>query len=108
VMYTPHARVHHRVEAFRVRKSYFRRWRFQGSRRQAQLEDVPAGRRVGGVPPYLILQLFRAALRSVVAYLLRPSDEAFRQEITMWHFIGLIAGVRDRYTHTKHNESGNA
>ncbi len=96
VMYLPAARVHHVVEAFRVEKRYFRRWRFEDSRRAGRSEDIPAGRRVLGVPPYLIAHLLRSVWRTLVSHLTRPADEAFRQEMIIWHFLGLIAGLRER------------
>jgi glycosyltransferase involved in cell wall biosynthesis len=96
VLYAPHARVRHKVEAFRVRKRYFRRWRFQASRSLAR-RSAPAGeRRVAGVPLYLFRQLVNAALKTMRYAVSRPADETFRQEIIVWHFLGLIAGARDR------------
>jgi glycosyltransferase involved in cell wall biosynthesis len=96
VVYLPQARVRHKVEAFRVTKGYFRRWRFQASRGLAQRSPVAGARRLAGVPLYLFTQLASAAMKTLRYRILRPADEAFRQEIIVWHFLGLIAGSRDR------------
>lgn len=93
VMYFPAARVRHKVEAFRLTKRYFRRWRYQCSRNEAAA--LPAGgRRIAGVPLYLLPQLLRAAAKSLAMQLRGPADEAFRQEMIVWHFLGLIRGSR--------------
>lgn len=36
ICYLPKVKVHHYIEAFRMHKSYFRRWRFQASRNLAE------------------------------------------------------------------------
>ncbi len=92
VMYFPDARVQHKVEAFRLTKPYFRRWRFQCSRNEAA--SLPAsGRRIGGVPLYLLSQLMRAVWKSIVMRAMAPADAAFRQEMIVWHFLGLVSGA---------------
>ncbi len=92
VMYFPQARVHHKVEAFRTRKRYFRRWRFQGSRNLASRGGIRGSARLNGVPLYIFGQLGRSVARALRYRISRPADEAFRQEMIVWHFLGLIAG----------------
>ena len=93
VMFFGNARVHHRIEAFRVTKRYFRRWRYQTSRNLGETVGVPGARRVAGVPLYLFPQLLRAFGRAVSARLKGPQDEAFFRELLVWHFLGLIMGL---------------
>ncbi len=89
------SRVHHKVEAFRVEKTYFRRWRYQTSRNLALVKGMPGERRIGGIPPYLFPQLLRAIGRWCVAKLFCPADEAFNREIIICHFLGTIKGLRE-------------
>lgn len=96
VLYVPQARVRHKVEAFRLHKRYFRRWRYDCSRAEAVHWPAPGGRHWQGVPLYLFGQLLRAALKTLRLHLTRPADEAFRQEMIVWHFLGLIRGLRER------------
>lgn len=96
VHYIPAARVRHKVEAFRTTKAYLRRWRYDCSRNEGKTLGVAGSRHLFGVPPYLLAQLLRSVFRSAVARLTRPADEAFRQEMIVWHFLGLIRGVRER------------
>lgn len=87
------ARVHHKVEAFRLTKGYFRRWRYQTSRNIAMSKQIPGTRRICNVPLYLIPQLFRAVYRVAYGYLTVPADEAFNREMVVCHFIGTLQGL---------------
>jgi glycosyltransferase involved in cell wall biosynthesis len=98
VMYFPQAKVRHKVEAFRLTKRYFRRWRHQCSLNEAASWPQATGRQLRGVPLYLFPQLARAVWRSLAMRLTRPPDEAFRQEMIVWHFLGLMRGLSRRAT----------
>ena len=50
-------------------------------------------RRVFGVPLYLITQMVRAIIKSSIYLITMPQDIAFRQEMIVWHFWGLIVGI---------------
>lgn len=96
VMYFPQAVVRHKVEAFRLSKRYFRRWRLQCSRNEAHQWPLVADRQLAGVPLYLFAQLVRAMWRAFTMRLTCPADEAFRQEMIVWHFFGLLRGLSER------------
>jgi GT2 family glycosyltransferase len=87
------SRVHHKVEAFRLTKRYFRRWRFQTSRNIAQSRGVAGDRRLLNIPLYLFPQLLRAIVRMLWGHLTQSRDEAFHREIIVFHFLGLIQGL---------------
>lgn len=93
VYYFPDIKVTHKVEAFRIKKNYFRRWRFQCSKNIAVTSEFEGARRFFGVPLYLIRQTARAIIKSVYYLIAKPQDTAFRQEMIVWHFLGLIAGI---------------
>ena len=93
VMFLGGSRVHHKVEAFRTTKRYFRRWRFQTSRNIAQSRGMAGGRRLFNVPLYVYPQLLRAVGRMVWSHLTLPADEAFNREIVVFHFLGLMQGL---------------
>lgn len=94
IVYFPEARVRHKVEAFRLSKRYFRRWRYQCSRNEAATLEIPQGRSVFGVPVYILRQLAASAWKTLVMKLREPADVAFRQEMIVWHFLGLVEGLR--------------
>lgn len=95
VVYAPALRVQHKVEAFRLRKAYFRRWRYDASRGEALRSPIP-GRTAFGIPRFLFGQLLRAVLRTLHLHASAPPDVAFRQEMIVWHFLGLMTGNRAR------------
>lgn len=87
------ARVHHKVEAFRLTKRYFRRWRLQTSRNIAMSKGFPGTRRICNVPLYLFPQFLRAVLRVISGHLSTPKDEAFNREMVVCHFLGTFQGL---------------
>ena len=92
-MFFGDARVHHAVEAFRLTKRYFRRWRYQTSRNLAESRGLVGTRRIFGIPLYVFPQLMRAIARALLSSLRDPADKAFQSEIIVWHFLGTIAGL---------------
>ncbi len=87
------SRVHHKVEAFRLTKGYFRRWRFQTSRNIAQSRGLTGERRLFNIPLYVFPQFLRAIARMLWGYVTQPRDEAFNREIIVCHFLGLMQGL---------------
>lgn len=90
------ARVHHKVEAFRLTKRYLRRWRYQSSRNIALSRGLAGERRLLGVPLFVIPQTLRAAWRVLTGHLTSTPDEAFNREMVLCHFCGLIEGLYRR------------
>lgn len=93
VVFLGHSRVHHKVEAFRLTKRYFRRWRLHNSRNQAAHVGVPGSRRLFNIPLYLFPQFLRAVGRAVAGRLTASSEEAFNREIVVCHFLGMFQGL---------------
>lgn len=87
------ARVHHKVEAFRMTKTYLRRWRRQTSQNLAIHRGVPGKRRIFNIPLYLFPQFIRATLRLVAAKFVAPAAESFHRELIICHFIGTFHGL---------------
>jgi glucosyl-dolichyl phosphate glucuronosyltransferase len=93
VYYFPNIKVVHKVEAFRTKKNYFRRWRFQCSKNIALTSTFESSRKFLGIPFYLINQTSKAIIKSCFYLVTKSQDIAFRQEMIVWHFFGLIAGI---------------
>lgn len=93
VVFLGKSRVHHKVEAFRLTKAYFRRWRRQTSRNLALSRGVPGERRLFNIPVYMFPQFLRALARAAVGRLTQPSDEAFNRDMIVSHFIGTFEGL---------------
>ncbi|MDO8953190.1 MAG: glycosyltransferase [Draconibacterium sp.] len=93
VVFLGQSRVHHKVERFRLSKSYFRRWRFQTSSNIAQSIEISGDRRIFNIPLYLFPQLLRSIARMLWCHLTQPADEAFYREMIVCHFLGLMRGL---------------
>jgi glycosyltransferase involved in cell wall biosynthesis len=87
------ARVHHKVEAFRMTKTYLRRWRRQTSQNLAISRGMPGERRVFNIPLYLFPQFARAIFRMLAARIRGPADESFNCELIVCHFVGTFQGL---------------
>lgn len=93
VVFLGQSRVHHKVEAFRCTKRYFRRWRYQTSRNLAISRGVPGNNRLCNIPLYIFPQLLGALGRALSARLTQPEDESLYREIIVAHFLGMIDGL---------------
>ena len=93
VIFVGQARVHHKVESYRLRKRYFRRWRMQASRNIALTRGIPGERQILNIPYYLIAQFLRSLASAAHSRLTKPADEAFSKEIIVWHFVGTMQGL---------------
>jgi glucosyl-dolichyl phosphate glucuronosyltransferase len=87
------ARVRHKVEAFRLTKTYLRKWRYQSSRNIAISRGLPGKRRLCGVPLFIFFQTMRAAARAGYSRFASEPDEAFNRELILFHFFGTMAGL---------------
>lgn len=87
------SRVHHKVEAFRLTKGYFRRWRFQTSRNLAISKGISGNRRLLNIPLYLFPQFLRATASALSGHLTQSRDEAFNREMIVCHFLGTFHGL---------------
>ena len=87
------SRVHHKIEKFRLTKKYFRRWRFETSRNIAESCGIEGARRLFNIPLYIFHQFLWSLIRMSWARFSCSSDEAFRRELIVFHFLGLMQGL---------------
>lgn len=87
------SRVHHKVESYRLRKSYFRRWRFQASRNIISSRGIEGGRRLFNIPFYLFPQLLRSLMRSLYARMFLNESESLHRDMIVCHFLGTVHGL---------------
>jgi len=87
------SKVHHKVESYRLRKAYFRRWRLQTSRNIATSLGVSGSRRLFNVPYYLYPQLMRSMSRSMYSHLFLDEGEALHRDMIVCHFLGTFHGL---------------
>ncbi len=93
VVFLGRSRVHHKVESYRLKKQYFRRWRRQTSRNIAMSKGVIGDRRLLNVPLYMIPQFGRALWRAIQARLFLTEDEVLHRDMIVNHFVGTFQGL---------------
>lgn len=93
IYYFPDSRVQHKVESFRLKKNYFRRWRYQSSKNIAQSVGVKGERLLMGIPLYIYRQFFTSVNRAILSKLLDKADESFHREMIVCHFLGVMSGL---------------
>lgn len=96
IWYEPRAVVHHRILPYQLKKKFFRTVHFNAGYQQAQLDTETYPRKIRGVPLFLFLQTARAAARYLAQTLTRGPALAFRQQMNVGYFIGMMQGYRKR------------
>ncbi|HET9644527.1 MAG TPA: glycosyltransferase [Burkholderiaceae bacterium] len=98
------SRVHHKVEAYRLRKGYFLRWRFHASRNIAMHSEPPGSRRLFNIPFYMYPQFFRSLACSLHARLFMDEGEALHRDMLVCHFLGTFQGLWTQRRHAIRND----
>jgi len=96
VFYFPDIKVKHKVEAFRTKKKYFRRWRYQSSKNIALTSKFEGAKKICNIPTYIIKQTVQAFFTACKSHFIDPADISFRKEMIVWHFFGIIAGLMSK------------
>jgi glycosyltransferase involved in cell wall biosynthesis len=89
VYWVPEAVIHHRIQTWKLKRSYFldlhfQQGRIEGSRNRQQRSRVP--------PPYLFGHLARAVKAALAQRLSAGGDKALRKEMNVAYFLGYIRG----------------
>lgn len=89
VWWTPHAVIHHRIQAVKLRRGYFldlhyRQGRTEGARTRGSRSRLP--------PRFLFPQLARAYGRALAKRLREGSDSSLRLEMNAAYFTGYLLG----------------
>jgi len=95
IFYEPGAIVFHRVQPHQLRQRYFLTIHFNAGYQKAFYDARGLRRRMFGVPLFLYAQLTRAVGRYVGLLVTRGPSQAFRQLMTVGHFLGTMAGYRN-------------
>jgi glycosyltransferase involved in cell wall biosynthesis len=96
IFYEPRAIVYHHVLPHQLTKRYFRTIHYNAGYQAARFDDKAYPRRFVGVPLFLFSQLARGIWRYVVQLVREGSDVAFRQQMTVGHFVGMVMGYASK------------
>jgi glycosyltransferase involved in cell wall biosynthesis len=94
IFYEPRAIVYHRVQPHQLRQRYFLTIHYNAGYQKAFYDARAFRRRMFGVPLFLYGQLTRAVGRYLGLLVMRGPSLAFRQLMTVGHFLGTMAGYR--------------
>jgi glycosyltransferase involved in cell wall biosynthesis len=95
IYYEPRAIVYHRVQPHQLEQRYFLTIHFNAGFQRALYDTREFRRRAFGVPLFLYPQLTRAVAKYLGMLVSRGPNEAFRQLMTVGHFLGTMAGYRN-------------
>lgn len=91
IRYRPDMIVQHFVEKWRLKRSYFVKLHFISGRKYGQFALSNYSKSVFGVPPFLVTQVGKQAIKAV-SMILRRDRLALRQTMTAAHAFGIIRG----------------
>jgi len=95
IHYEPRAIVYHHVLPHQLRQRYFLTIHFNAGYQRALYDAGAFPRRLLGVPLFLYPQFARAVGRYLGLLASQGPDRAFRQLMTVGHFLGTMAGYRN-------------
>ena len=101
IFYEPRAIVYHRVLPHQLRQRYFLTIHFNAGFQKALYDSTQFHRRALGVPLFLYPQLTRATAKYLGQLLTRGRHRAFRQLMTVSHFLGTMSGYRRARDHAR-------
>jgi len=95
IYYEPRAIVYHRVQPHQLEQRYFLTIHFNAGFQRALYDRREFRSRAFGVPLFLYPQLSRAVAKYLGLLVSRGPNQAFRQLMTVGHFLGTMAGYRN-------------
>jgi glycosyltransferase involved in cell wall biosynthesis len=95
IRYRPDMAVDHGVEPWRLAPGYFLRLHYLAGVRSGRHELPDYPRTLFGIPPFLVQQVFRQALKTLSLFLLRKPG-LVRQAMNATHALGSLNGYRTR------------
>jgi hypothetical protein len=97
VQYEPGAIVYHQVLPHQLERKYLLTIHYNAGFQKAFYDGTSFRRRILGIPPFIYPQFARATGKYLGQLVTRGPDEAFRQLMTVGHFLGTMAGYRKAY-----------
>lgn len=96
LVYAPQATVHHKILPHQLKKKFFRTIHFNAGYQHAQLDDKAYRRTFRRVPVFLFRQTANAGWRYLCELVRSGPSAAFRQQMNVGYFCGMIVGYARR------------
>lgn len=94
IFYEPGAIVYHQILPHQLEQKYFLTIHYNAGLQKAFYDGTPFHRRLLGIPLFIYPQFARAAGKYLGQLITRGPGYAFRQLMTVGHFLGTMAGYR--------------
>ena len=94
IYYEPDAIVYHKITPHQLQIKYFLTIHYNAGLQKAYYDEASFPRRILGVPLFIIPQFARSVGKYLAQIATRGPDSAFRQLMTVGHFLGMITGNR--------------
>jgi hypothetical protein len=95
--YEPGAIVYHQVLPHQLRRKYLLTIHYNAGFQKAFYDGTSFQRRMLGIPLFIYPQFARATGKYLGQLISRGPDKAFRQLMTVGHFLGTMSGYRRAY-----------
>jgi len=95
IFYEPRAVVYHHVQPHQLQRRYFLTVHYNAGFQKAFFDAREFRHRMLGIPLFLYPQLTRAVGNYLALLATRGPDQAFRQVMTVAHFLGTMAGYHN-------------
>lgn len=92
IYYEPRATVRHKILPYQLKKRFFRILHYNAGILKAIKDNQKIDRSIFGIPLFLFPQLFRSILKYITLLITVGPSNAFRQQMNIGYFIGMIAG----------------
>lgn len=91
VYYCPDMLIYHCIPNERMKKSYFRKWKFDQGKFRAHYTEINSYKNIFGIPLFIIRQLIQK-LFNYIWFLIIAPKKAFVQQVHFIHYLGFIVG----------------
>lgn len=97
IFYEPRAIVYHKVLPHQLERKYLLTIHYNAGLQKALYDRTLFNRRMLGIPLFIFPQFVRSATEYLKQLVFRGPNKAFRQLMTVGHFLGTMAGYRKAY-----------
>ncbi len=94
--YQPKALVMHKILPHQLKKRFFLTLHTNAGILQAKNDHTRHNRRLAGIPLFVFPQFFRSIKNYIVLFLEKGPDYAFRQQMNIYYFWGMLQGYFSR------------
>lgn len=96
IFYQPEAIVYHQILPFQLKQRYFRLIHYNAGYQKAFHDSARYDRQLSGIPLFIFPQFARSVWRYFSKLVTKGPNLAFRQQMTVGNFLGMIAGFHAR------------